>query len=55
MTMIVLIWVISLLSYSFYAQGVDSNKYDVIFFVQGISLLYLTLFFPQSIFSFLFK
>eukprot|EP00093_Oithona_nana_P010941 10941.XXX_250311_249084_1 [CDS] Oithona nana genome sequencing. len=34
MTMIVLIWVISLLSYSFYAQGVDSNKYDVIFFVQ---------------------
>ena len=39
MTMTVFIWVISLLLFSFYVQGFDSNKFDVIFFVQGIVLL----------------
>ena len=42
--MTVLIWVIPLLLFSFYVQGFDSNKFDVIFFVQGIVLLYLVSF-----------
>ena len=45
MTMTVFIWVIPLLLFSFYVQGFDSNKFDVIFFVQGIVLLYLISFF----------